>query len=136
MGTLDDARAHLDKSREFLEAARLAADAGLHNAATSDAVISGVNAKDAICLRLTGVTGKADDHRAAVRELSQSGRKGRVGADAAAIAEVEDPLPVPARLSGCPRRCERSCLGRPTVRRSTGRRQLLIWSLPPTVDRY
>jgi hypothetical protein len=36
------------------------ADLELHNAATSDAVVSGINWNDAICLTLTGRTGKSD----------------------------------------------------------------------------
>lgn len=54
MRTLDEARAHLAKAREFLTAAELNLDLDLFNAATSNAVISGINSKDAICLRLTG----------------------------------------------------------------------------------
>lgn len=53
MGTaLHDAEAHLAKAREFLTAAESAASQDLHNAATSNAVVSGINSKDAICLRL------------------------------------------------------------------------------------
>lgn len=60
MGTaLQDARAHLAKAREFLTAAESAASQDLHNAATSNAVVSGINSKDAICLQLTGTTTKA-----------------------------------------------------------------------------
>jgi hypothetical protein len=58
MPALDDARAHLAKAREFLEAAELTNDLGLFNAAASSAVTSGINSKDAICLTLTGRTRK------------------------------------------------------------------------------
>jgi uncharacterized protein (UPF0332 family) len=71
-----DARAHLEKAREFLEAARSNQHLGLHNAAASDAVVSGVNAKDAICLRLVGKTQKSEDHRQAVEELKHAGPAG------------------------------------------------------------
>lgn len=46
------------------------------NAATSNAVIAGINAKDAICLVLTGKTSKANDHRQAVAELRKAGKIG------------------------------------------------------------
>lgn len=70
---LRDARAHLDKAREFLSAAEIELAGDWYNAATSSAVLSGINAKDAICLRLTGKTGKAQDHSSAVPELRKAG---------------------------------------------------------------
>lgn len=76
MTTLDDARAHLVKAREFLEDGRVNLDLELFNAASSDAVISGINSKDAICLRLTGTTRKADGHHEAVGELKAAGPVG------------------------------------------------------------
>lgn len=76
MSALDDAGAHLAKAKEFLKAAELALDATLFNAATSDAVVSGINSKDAICLKLTGQTIKSDDHRAAPAELRRAGQAG------------------------------------------------------------
>ena len=45
MTASEDATAHLAKATEFLEAAILARDAGLYNAATSNAVISGQTPK-------------------------------------------------------------------------------------------
>jgi hypothetical protein len=77
MPALDDARAHLAKAREFLEAAELTNDLGLFNAAASSAVTSGINSKDAICLTLTGRTRKADNHLEAVAELKAAGPAGR-----------------------------------------------------------
>ncbi|HEX2805928.1 MAG TPA: HEPN domain-containing protein [Kineosporiaceae bacterium] len=77
MTALDDARGHLAKAHEFLDAAEVTHDLGLYNAATSNAVTSGINSKDAICLTLTGRTRKADDHRTAVPELRASGPIGR-----------------------------------------------------------
>ncbi|UMG91401.1 HEPN domain-containing protein [Nocardioides sp. TF02-7] len=76
MSALEDARAHLAKAREFLQAAQFNLDVELFNAATSDAVISGINSKDAICLRLTGTTRKADNHNEAVAELKAAGPAG------------------------------------------------------------
>jgi hypothetical protein len=77
MTALDDARAHLTKAQEFLEAAELTNDLELFNAAASNAVTSGINSKDAICLTLTGRTRKADNHAEAVAELKASGPAGR-----------------------------------------------------------
>lgn len=76
MNALGDARAHLAKAREFLEAAEVSRDLELFSAATSSAVISGINSKDAICLSLTGRTAKADQHLAAVAELRAAGGQG------------------------------------------------------------
>jgi hypothetical protein len=77
MSALDDARVHRDKAREFLEAAELVHDLDLHNAAASNAVTSGINSKDTICLALTGRTDKTDKHGAAVAELKATGAIGR-----------------------------------------------------------
>lgn len=77
MGTLEDARAHLAKAREFLEAAQLNQELDLFNAATSNAVTSGINSKDAICLKLTGRTGKTENHDDAAGELARCAPAGR-----------------------------------------------------------
>ncbi|TCC39065.1 DNA-binding protein [Kribbella capetownensis] len=76
MSALDEARAHLAKAREFLEAVELTNDLQLFNAAASNAVTSGIN-KDAICLALTGRTKKSDNHAEAVSELKGAGPVGR-----------------------------------------------------------
>ena len=76
MSALEQARAHLAKAREFLQAAQFNLDLDLFNAATSDAVISGINSKDAICLRVTSTTRKADNHNEAVAELKAAGPVG------------------------------------------------------------
>lgn len=73
MTALSEARAHLRKAREFLEAAEIELDCDLFNAATSSAVTSGINAKDAICLALTGKTAKTDNHADAIAELRRAG---------------------------------------------------------------
>lgn len=83
MTPLQEARAHLEKAREFLRAAELSLELELFNAATSSAVSSGINSKDAICLKLTGRTGKTEDHAEAARELKQAG---------AAAAPLASPL--------------------------------------------
>ena len=77
MGARDDALSHLSKAREFLDAAALELERELFTAAASSAVLAGINAKDAICLRLTGRTGKSDDHRSAVPELAAAGPAGK-----------------------------------------------------------
>jgi hypothetical protein len=77
---LQAARGHLAKAQEFLAEAKSALANGHPNAATSNAVIAGINAKDAICLVLVGKTSKADDHRQAVPELRKAGK---IGADLA-----------------------------------------------------
>lgn len=77
MPALDEARAHLAKAREFLDAAELTNDLELYNAAASNAVTSGINSKDAICLALTGRTRKSDNHVEAVGELKGAGVVGR-----------------------------------------------------------
>jgi len=80
MSALTDATAHLAKAREFLEAAELNNDRDLYNAATSNAVTSGINSKDAICLTLTGRTGKSENHAEAMVELRATGSVGRAQA--------------------------------------------------------
>ncbi|NBT37907.1 MAG: HEPN domain-containing protein [Actinobacteria bacterium] len=70
-------RQHLDKAEEFLAAARLGLEAGLPNATASNAVLSGINSKDAICLALTSRTSKSQNHLQAVDELRRAGRGGR-----------------------------------------------------------
>ena len=77
MGALEESRAHLRKAREFLDAARLEVERDLYSAAASSAILAGINAKDAICLRLTGRTGKSDDHRSAVPEPAAAGPAGK-----------------------------------------------------------
>ncbi len=73
MGPLDEARAHLTKAAQYLTAAELGIDEELYDPATSAAVHCGINAKDAVCLRLTGRTGKTDDHHQAAAELERAG---------------------------------------------------------------
>ena len=65
------------KAAEFLEAAELNHGLGLYSASTSNAVTAGINAKDAICLVLTGRTAKPDSHQEAGAELRAAGPIGR-----------------------------------------------------------
>jgi len=76
MTASSDARIHVAKAGEFLEAAQANLGLKLYNAATSDAIISGINSKDVICLVLTGRTTKSDNHAGAVAELRGAGRAG------------------------------------------------------------
>ena len=80
MSPLTEAKAHLAKAREFLEAAELNNELALDNAATSNAVTSGINSKDAICLKLTGRTGKTENRAEAIAELKSTGAVGRAQA--------------------------------------------------------
>lgn len=75
MGTLDQARGHVRKAKEFLDAGELALDHDMFDVATSNAVLSGINAKDAICLKLTGKSDKTQDHNDASAELKKAGPK-------------------------------------------------------------
>ena len=68
---------HLRKAREFLEAADVELSGGLYSAAASSAVLAGINAKDALCLRLTGRTGKTDNHTVPIGELAKAGPAGK-----------------------------------------------------------
>lgn len=90
MSPLDDARVHLAQAREFLESAEWSLDLELFNAATSNAVISGINSKDAACLTLTGFTNKSDSHSAAIAELRAAG--GDKGPHAAATKQMATTL--------------------------------------------
>ena len=72
MTVSEEAQLHLAKAREFLEAVEGSRDRKLYNAATSDAIISAINSKDAICLALTGRTSKSDNHADAVPELKRA----------------------------------------------------------------
>ena len=76
MSALSDARAHLAKAREFLTAAELNLDLEFFNVAASNAVISGINSKDAVCMRLTGTTAKTENHAAGIAELRAAGGSG------------------------------------------------------------
>jgi uncharacterized protein (UPF0332 family) len=73
---LAEAKAHLDKAREFLESARDEYDFERYNVSVSSAVISAINSKDAICLKTTRKTSKTENHSEAVRELRLSGPDG------------------------------------------------------------
>lgn len=76
MTARNDAGGHLRKALSFLEAARTNLEFELYDPATSDAVVAGINAKDVICLMLTGVTNKTENHAAAINELRAAGQAG------------------------------------------------------------
>jgi uncharacterized protein (UPF0332 family) len=76
MSYVADAKAHLDKAREFLESARDEHDFERYNAAVSAPVVSGIDTKDAICLKTTRKTNKTENHSEAIRELKSSGPAG------------------------------------------------------------
>jgi uncharacterized protein (UPF0332 family) len=76
MTVSEETQLHLAKAREFLEAAEASRERKLYNAATSNAIISAINSKDAICLALTGRTSKSDSHADAVPELKRAGPAG------------------------------------------------------------
>jgi uncharacterized protein (UPF0332 family) len=72
MTPVEEANLHLAKAKEFLEAAETTLEMELFSAATSSAVTSGINSKDAVCLRLTGHTEKSDNHvKAAVQRAAK-----------------------------------------------------------------
>lgn len=76
MTVRSDAEGHLRKAASFLETARTNLEFELYDPATSDAVVAGINAKDVICLMLTGVTNKTENHAAAINELRVAGQAG------------------------------------------------------------
>lgn len=80
MGALEQARAHLDKAKEFLESAWHELALERFNTATSAAVTSGINSKDALCMKLAGRTEKTENHAAAVKELEKAGPAGKQAA--------------------------------------------------------
>jgi hypothetical protein len=86
VSALSAAQTHLTKAREFLEAAEWNLEGELYNAAASNAVTSGINCKDAICLVLTGRSAKSDQHTAAVAEL-------RAALGVNAVGAVQGPTP-------------------------------------------
>jgi uncharacterized protein (UPF0332 family) len=73
MTVLEDAKIHLLKAREFLDAADVDSSHELYNAAISNAVISGINSMGAICLTLVRTTTKSANHTNAVGELEAAG---------------------------------------------------------------
>lgn len=72
----DEARPHLEKAQELLDAARLVLEYGHNNAACSLSVTAGINSKDVVCILSTGRTDKSDSHDKAVEDLSKSGPAG------------------------------------------------------------
>lgn len=77
MTSRNDAESHLAKATECLQAAELSLELSLANAACSNAITAGINARDAVCLLLVGHTRKSDNHAAAAAGLAASGAVGR-----------------------------------------------------------
>lgn len=63
------AKSHLRTAREYAQVAAAAAEIDCHSPSVSNAVLAGINAKDAICIWITGSTGKSDNHAAAAQAL-------------------------------------------------------------------
>jgi hypothetical protein len=72
----DEARPHLEKAQEYLDAARLALEHGYNNAACSLSVTAGINSKDVVCILSVGYSDRGDSHDKAVEDLSKSGPTG------------------------------------------------------------
>lgn len=92
MTVLEDAKLHLMKAREFLEAADIDFDHDLYNAAISNAVISGINSKDAICLTLVRSSEKSMKHTNAVGELEAAGAMTRHASTTSRLAGLLEQL--------------------------------------------
>ena len=93
MSARSAAQTHVTKAREFLEAAEWNLEGELYNAAASNAVTSGINCKDAICLVLTGRSAKSDQHTAAVAEL-----RAALGVNAVGAVQGPTPPTAPAHM--------------------------------------
>lgn len=76
-----DARPHLDKATEYLDAARIVLAEGYYNPAVSLAVTAGINSNDVICILSVGHTDRSDNHDKAVDKLRKSGPTGKKMAD-------------------------------------------------------
>ncbi len=77
MSRKDEARPHLAKAEEYVDAAGLVMEYGRYNAACSLAVTAGINSKDVICILSVGYTDKSDNHGKAVDDLRKSGPIGK-----------------------------------------------------------
>jgi hypothetical protein len=69
--TATEARARLHKARDFLDLAEVGADRDKFDPATSNAVLAGIAAADAICCRRIGQRSASEDHAAATQLLAQ-----------------------------------------------------------------
>ena len=126
MNPLQTARRHLDKARELLDAAEVSLDLDMFNAAVSNAVVSAINSKDAICLRLTGRTLENRNHVDAAKELNQVGNRAcNLNTDADQAAEGQEQGPVPKRDGHSFRSGQGDSAGHHAVQRSAGHRHLV-----------
>jgi uncharacterized protein (UPF0332 family) len=71
---------HLAKAEEFFAAAELSLEVGLADAATSNAVLAGIRACDAVCTARLGRYAKAQSHAEAVALVRQLGAEGKAAA--------------------------------------------------------
>lgn len=74
----DIVRSKIDKSKEFMEMAELAAG-GLYDASVSLAVSAAINASDSLCVLKTGTYPSGSSHGDAVRILKRSGLSSESG---------------------------------------------------------
>ena len=94
----DEARPHLAKAQEYLDAARLVLEYGHNNAACSLSVTAGINSKDVVCILSTGRTDKSDSHDKAVEDLSKSGPAGAHAAPSVTQSDAEQCVKQAGRL--------------------------------------
>lgn len=78
--TNSEAAEHLAKAVQFFAVAEFALEAGMTDAATSNAVLAGIRASDAICAMRTGRYSRAKGHAEAVALVRQAGPEGRTAA--------------------------------------------------------
>ncbi len=76
-GSARDATIFLKKATWYLESALANLDAGRFNPAVSDAVVSGINASDVVCIAATGAYARTTEHSGALRQLQDAGDIGR-----------------------------------------------------------
>lgn len=70
-------RTFLEKATQYLQSAIDDLSAGRYNPAVSNAVVSGINASDVICLAATGSYSTSPDHDAALAVLNRAGEAGQ-----------------------------------------------------------
>lgn len=76
MSRKEEARPHLNRAEEYLDAARLILKHHHNNAACSLAVTSGINSKDVVCILSVAYADKSDNHAKAAEDLKKSGPVG------------------------------------------------------------
>lgn len=79
-GSTRDARIHLSKANEYYATAASALADGNFDPAVSDALISGINSSDVICLVALGRRSDSNDHDSKIGLLKQAGDLGNKAA--------------------------------------------------------